>query len=523
MSNNHTPNINISSQFFASLMMSYSIYKTWKPSSRNKLRTDPDAIKAASKDYGNLVQESPCAVLCPSSVHDIVDLIKLSNSCPTPFAVSARGRGHSVRGQAAARGGVVVDMASLGGGSNNGGGIRVSWSPSQGYYADVGGEQMWIDVLRAGLEHGLAPVSWTDYLHLTVGGTLSNAGISGQSFLYGPQITNVLQLDVITGKGDFLTCSKHMNSELFFAVLGGLGQFGIITRARIVLQKAPTRAKWVRLIYSDFSKFTRDQERLISNDTKHGPNYVEGSLITDHSPPNNWRSSFYSPSDLSKLYSLLQTSQGLLYSLEVVKYYDHHNADTIDQEMDMLVQDLKFIPGSVFKKDVALIDFLNRVGNSENHDKSEDELDAHPWLNLFIPKSRIMDFNAGVLVNIIRRNNKTSGPILFYPFHRQKWDDRMSAVIPDEEIFYTLGLLSSCRPSESEAFDKLNSEIIDFCEKTGIKIKQYLPSYNSKAEWKKHFGSKWDTFQERKLKFDPRMILSPGQRIFNSSIMESDI
>ncbi|GFQ03692.1 putative glutathione-specific gamma-glutamylcyclotransferase 2 [Phtheirospermum japonicum] len=67
------------------------------------LRTDPDAIKVACKDYGNLIRENHCAVLCPFSVHDIVDLIKLSNNCPTPFAVSARGRAHSVRGQVAGR------------------------------------------------------------------------------------------------------------------------------------------------------------------------------------------------------------------------------------------------------------------------------------------------------------------------------------------------------------------------------------------------------------------------------------
>ena len=38
-----------------------------------------------------------------------------------------------------------------------------------------------------------------------------------------------------------MTCSRTRNPELFFGVLGGLGQFGIITRARIVLDKAPTR------------------------------------------------------------------------------------------------------------------------------------------------------------------------------------------------------------------------------------------------------------------------------------------
>jgi len=54
-------------------------------------------------------------------------------------------------------------------------------------------------VLHATLERGLSPVSWTDYLYLTVGGTLSNAGISGETFRFGPQISNVFEMDVITG------------------------------------------------------------------------------------------------------------------------------------------------------------------------------------------------------------------------------------------------------------------------------------------------------------------------------------
>ncbi|KAJ0959922.1 hypothetical protein J5N97_000311 [Dioscorea zingiberensis] len=77
--------------------------------------------------------------------------------------------------------------------------IVVSEDTSLGSYADVGGEQLWIDVLRATLDRGLSPVSWTDYLYLSVGGTLSNAGISGQTFRFGPQITNVYELDVVTG------------------------------------------------------------------------------------------------------------------------------------------------------------------------------------------------------------------------------------------------------------------------------------------------------------------------------------
>ena len=42
-----------------------------------------------------------------------------------------------------------------------------------------------------------------------------------------------------------MTCSKELNADLFDAVLGGLGQFGVITRARIAVE--PARARWVRL------------------------------------------------------------------------------------------------------------------------------------------------------------------------------------------------------------------------------------------------------------------------------------
>lgn len=47
--------------------------------------------------------------------------------------------------------------------------------------------------------------------------------------------------NLFIGKGELKTCSEERNSELFHAVLGGLGQFGIITRARIALEPSPQR------------------------------------------------------------------------------------------------------------------------------------------------------------------------------------------------------------------------------------------------------------------------------------------
>ncbi|PNX86270.1 cytokinin oxidase/dehydrogenase-like protein, partial [Trifolium pratense] len=160
----------------------------------------------------------------PTSLDDVVKVVKAANKWP-PFAVSVRGHRHSINGQADTRMKcVVVEMGK---------GIKGPKVWEKEMYVDVWGGELCIDVLKATMEYGLAPMSWTDYLYLSVGGTLSNAGISGQTFNYGPQISNVFELDVVTGKGEVMTCSEERNSDLFHAVLGGLGQFGIITRARI--------------------------------------------------------------------------------------------------------------------------------------------------------------------------------------------------------------------------------------------------------------------------------------------------
>ncbi|PSR82699.1 Cytokinin dehydrogenase [Actinidia chinensis var. chinensis] len=126
-------------------------------------------------------------------------------------------------------------------------------------YADVSGGALWEDVLKRCVSgYGLAPRSWTDYLGLTVGGTLSNAGVSEQAFRYGPQTENVTELEVVTGKGELVVCAAVQNSDLFFGVLGGLGQFAIITRARVLLQSAPDRVRWIRVVYAEFDEFARD-------------------------------------------------------------------------------------------------------------------------------------------------------------------------------------------------------------------------------------------------------------------------
>ncbi|XP_022731004.1 cytokinin dehydrogenase 7 isoform X2 [Durio zibethinus] len=372
----------------------------------------------ASKDFGGLYSVKPLALIKPSGAEDIARVVKAA-SRTSHLTVAARGNGHSINGQAMAGGGLVIDMRSTE--ENHFKFFKINGSP----YIDVSGGALWEDVLtRCVSLFGLAPRSWTDYLSLTVGGTLSNAGVSGQTFRHGPQTSNVTELDVVTGKGEITVCSESQNSELFFGVLGGLGQFGIITRARIKLQPAP------------------------------------------------------------------------------------------DMTVSRLLRRLAFVGRVKFQADVSYVEFLLRVKRAEEQAKANCIWDSpHPWLNLFVSKSDIVDFDRTVFKRMVK--NGVGGPMLIYPLLRSKWDNRTSVALPEGEIFYIVALLRFVPKGPSvEKLVAQNHEIVNWCIKEGLDFKLYLPHYQSKEDWKRHFGNQWTRFVERKACFDPMAILAPGQKIF---------
>ncbi|GMJ09468.1 cytokinin oxidase/dehydrogenase 6, CYTOKININ OXIDASE 6 [Hibiscus trionum] len=470
---------------------------------------DFEHVHHAAKDFGNTYSFLPLAVLHPKSASDIATTVKhIWHMGPgSRLTVAARGHGHSLQGQAQAHRGVVINMESLPGSKMQ---VHTGNFP----YVDVSGGDLWINILHETLKHGLAPKSWTDYLHLTVGGTLSNAGISGQAFRHGPQISNVHQLEVVTGKGEVMRCSEKQNSDLFYSVLGGLGQFGIITRARILLEPAPKMVKWIRVLYTDFATFARDQERLIS--VKSRFDYIEGFVMINRTGLlNNWRSSF-NPKDPVQA-SQFKSDGRTLFCLELAKYFNPEEIAVVNEEVTSSLSQLNHIPSTLFQSEVPYIEFLDRVHISEIKLRSEGLWEVpHPWLNLLIPRSKIHSFAQQVFGNIL--TNTSNGPILIYPVNKSKWDNRTSAVLPEEDVFYLVAFLTSAVPCSRgsdgiEHILSLNRRILE----GGFGVKQYLPHYSTKGEWRSHFGPQWEAFVQRKSTYDPLAILAPGQRIFQKA------
>uniref|UniRef100_J3LAY2 Cytokinin dehydrogenase 1 FAD/cytokinin binding domain-containing protein n=1 Tax=Oryza brachyantha TaxID=4533 RepID=J3LAY2_ORYBR len=190
------------------------------------------------------------------------------------------------------------------------------------------------------------------------------------------------------------------------------------------------------------------------------------------------------------------------------------------RKLGSILEQLTFEEGFVFTKDVTYVQFLDRVMEEERALRSIGTWDVpHPWLNLFVPRSRILDFDSGVLKGVFAGANPI-GVILMYPMNRNMWDERMMAVAGNDDVFYVIGLLrSAVALGDVEHLERENEAVLAFCHNEGIGCKQYLPHYLSLDGWQHHFGAKWSRVTELKAMYDPHGILSSGQRIFSSSVL----
>jgi cytokinin dehydrogenase len=235
------------------------------------LSTAGSTRAAAARDFGGTVSLEPRAVARPRSSGDVAAVVRHARELGV--SVAARGAGHSTNGQAQVDDGIVIEMRAL---------RHVHDVRSDRVVVEAGAT--WSEVLDATLPMGLTPPVLTDYLGLSVGGTLSVGGIGGTSYRYGAQVDNVLELEVVTGNGAIRTCSAVREPALFYAVLAGLGQCGVITRATLRLTPAALRARRYKLYYRSLGALMRDQRRLLAAGRF---DYLEGQA--QHDDNGGWR------------------------------------------------------------------------------------------------------------------------------------------------------------------------------------------------------------------------------------------
>jgi FAD/FMN-containing dehydrogenase len=176
-------------------------------------------------DFGAWCRARPMVIACASTTEAVAHVVRTCRAEGAPLVV--RGAGHSLYGQTLNEGGVVL----LNRGSPE---VRVSADGA----VEVSTRTTWSDLERTLRRHGRTAPVLTDYLGLTVGGTLAVGGYGARSVSAGAQTEQVLRLQLVLPNGDVTWVEP--TEELFGFALASLGAVGVIDR--VVMRTLPRRA-----------------------------------------------------------------------------------------------------------------------------------------------------------------------------------------------------------------------------------------------------------------------------------------
>jgi FAD/FMN-containing dehydrogenase len=170
----------------------------------------------ARKVYNRMIDRRPRLIARCADVADVMSAVKFGRE--QKLLVAIRGGGHNACGLGVCDHGLVIDLSAM----NY---VRVDPKKKT---VQVGGGALWRDVDHATHAFGLAVpsgiISTTGVAGLTLGG-----GIGYLARRYGLTIDNLLAVEMVLADGRFVTASAKENDDLFWAVRGGGGNFGVVT------------------------------------------------------------------------------------------------------------------------------------------------------------------------------------------------------------------------------------------------------------------------------------------------------
>lgn len=170
----------------------------------------------ARRVHNGLIDKRPAVIAQCATSGDVVHAIAMARANGLEIAV--RGGGHNVAGRATVEGGLMIDLSRM---------RSISVDPAA-MTATAEGGALWRDLDSATQAHGLATVggeiSTTGIAGLTLGG-----GVGWLSGKYGLTVDNLLAAEVVAADGAVLRVSEKEHPDLFWALRGGGGNFGVVT------------------------------------------------------------------------------------------------------------------------------------------------------------------------------------------------------------------------------------------------------------------------------------------------------
>ena len=175
----------------------------------------------ARRAWNLSVDQRPAAVALPETVDDVVAAVE--HARVVGLRVAVQGTGHGA-GSTSLDGALLVNMARITG-------VEVD---ADARVARVAGGTLWQDVVEKAVEHGLTALHGSSGDVGVVGYSLGG-GIGWLARKHGLAASSIVSAEVVTADGEVVRAGPHTNADLFWALRGGGGSFGVVTEVEIAL------------------------------------------------------------------------------------------------------------------------------------------------------------------------------------------------------------------------------------------------------------------------------------------------
>jgi len=217
-------------------MMSNAIEELGNKIDGEILVSGQDGYDGARAVWNAMIDRKPALIARCKNADDVVKTVIYARDHNLPMSV--RGGAHNVAGHAVCDDGVMIDLSQM----------RSVQVDADNRRARVEGGATWGDVDSETQKFGLA----------TPGGLISDTGVAGLTLsggigwlrsAYGLCIDNILSVEMVTADGQLRTASETENADLFWAIRGGGGNFGVITMFEFALHPVGPQVMFCAPIY----------------------------------------------------------------------------------------------------------------------------------------------------------------------------------------------------------------------------------------------------------------------------------
>jgi len=228
------------------------------------------AYESARKIWNAMIDRHPALIARCTTTSDVVQAVNFARENGLVLAV--RGGGHNIAGNAVCDGGIVIDLSQM---------KAASVDPAKHRVTIEGGATL-ADLDAATQAHGLAtPLginSTTGVAGLTLGG-----GFGWLSRMYGMTIDNLESAEVVTAAGEVVRASATEHPDLFWALRGGSGNFGVVTRFEFRLHPVGPDVLSGLIVYpiSEAKRVLQEYREFIAN----APDELSVWAVLRQAPP----------------------------------------------------------------------------------------------------------------------------------------------------------------------------------------------------------------------------------------------